>query len=108
MHLSFSAATAKKPPSANRAAVLALLALGSGSQGRCMVAVDRGRRDRVVVARAGRQQVDPDKRNAAIMLIEAGLSPTEAARQVGLGRATVYKLKAQRSVTVVGSDTKRL
>jgi hypothetical protein len=26
-----------------------------------------------------------------LKLIEAGLSPTEAARQVGLGRATVYK-----------------
>ena len=58
--------------------------------------------------RPGRPPVDLDKRDAAIKLIEAGLSPTEAARQVGLGRATVYKLKAQSSVTVVGKDTKRL
>ena len=36
----------------------------------------------------GRPPVDPDKRDAALKLIEAGLSPTEAARQVGLGRAT--------------------
>ena len=47
--------------------------------------------------RPGRPPVDPDKRDAAFKLIEAGLSPTEAARQVGLGRATVYKLKSQRS-----------
>ena len=46
--------------------------------------------------RPGRPPVDPDKRDAALKLIEAGLSPTEAARQVGLGRATVYKLRAQR------------
>ena len=43
----------------------------------------------------GRPPVDPDKRDAALKLIEAGLSPTEAARQVGLGRATFYKLRAQ-------------
>jgi DNA invertase Pin-like site-specific DNA recombinase len=42
----------------------------------------------------GRPPVDDDKKQAAFKLIEAGLSPTEAARQVGLGRATVYKLKA--------------
>ena len=42
----------------------------------------------------GRPPVDPDKRDAALKLIAAGLSPTEAARQVGLGRATVYKLKS--------------
>ena len=41
--------------------------------------------------KAGRPPINPDKRDAAIKLIEAGLSPTEAARQVGLGRATVYK-----------------
>ena len=41
--------------------------------------------------KAGRPPIDPDKQDAAIKLIEAGLSPTKAARQVGLGRATVYK-----------------
>ena len=44
----------------------------------------------------GRPPVDPDKRDAALKLIEAGLSPTEAARQVGLGRATVYKFVSLR------------
>jgi DNA invertase Pin-like site-specific DNA recombinase len=44
----------------------------------------------------GRPPVADDKKQAAFKLIEAGLSPTEAARQVGLGRATVYKLKALR------------
>lgn len=42
----------------------------------------------------GRPPIHPDKKQAAFKLIEAGLSPTEAARQVGLGRATVYKLRA--------------
>jgi DNA invertase Pin-like site-specific DNA recombinase len=46
--------------------------------------------------RPGRPPVDPDKRDAVIKLIDAGLSPTKAAHQVGLGRATVYKLRNQR------------
>jgi DNA invertase Pin-like site-specific DNA recombinase len=46
--------------------------------------------------RPGRPPVDPDKRDAALKLIEAGLLPTEAARQVGLGRATkCWARKAQ-------------
>jgi DNA invertase Pin-like site-specific DNA recombinase len=47
----------------------------------------------------GRPRVDPDKRDAALKLVEAGLSPTNAARQLGLGRATVYKLRAQNAQT---------
>jgi len=39
----------------------------------------------------GRRPIDPDKVSAALKLVEAGLSPTNAARQVGLGRATVYR-----------------
>jgi DNA invertase Pin-like site-specific DNA recombinase len=34
--------------------------------------------------RPGRPPIDPDKGDAAFKLIEAGLSPIEAARQVGL------------------------
>jgi transposase len=39
----------------------------------------------------GRQPVDLDKVRAAIKLVEAGLSPTKAASQLGLGRSTVYR-----------------
>ncbi len=39
----------------------------------------------------GRQPLDPEKAKAALKLVQAGLSPTEAARQLGLGRATVYR-----------------
>ncbi len=38
--------------------------------------------------RPGRQPLDTDKIAAAIKLVQAGLSPTAAARQVGLGRST--------------------
>ena len=53
-------------------------------------------RDGIAAARAkgkrpGRQPIDRDKVAAAFKLVEAGLSPTEAAGQVGLGRATVYR-----------------
>ena len=47
--------------------------------------------------RPGRPPVDAHKLDAAFKLIEAGLSPADAARQVGLGRATVYKQKTQRA-----------
>lgn len=50
--------------------------------------------------RSGRPPVDPDKRDAALKLIATGLSPTEAARQVGLGRATAYKIRSQAALTV--------
>ncbi len=39
----------------------------------------------------GRQPLDPDRAEAALTLVAAGLSPTAAARQVGLGRSTVYR-----------------
>ncbi len=53
-------------------------------------------RNGIAAARAkgkkpGRQPVDPDKVVAALKLVTAGLSPTEAGRQLGLGRATVYR-----------------
>ena len=46
----------------------------------------------------GRQPVDRDKVAAALRLVQAGLSPTAAARQVGLGRATMYREVAQAGV----------
>jgi len=53
-------------------------------------------KDGIAAARAkgklpGRRPIDPDKVSAALKLVEAGLSPTNAARQVGLGRATIYR-----------------
>src|SRR6185312_7451026 len=53
-------------------------------------------KDGIAAARArgkqpGRQPLDADKVAAALKLVQAGLSPTAAARQVGLGRSTVYR-----------------
>jgi DNA invertase Pin-like site-specific DNA recombinase len=53
-------------------------------------------KDGIAAARArgklpGRQPIDKDKVNAALKLVAAGLSPTEAAKQLGLGRSTVYR-----------------
>jgi DNA invertase Pin-like site-specific DNA recombinase len=53
-------------------------------------------RDGIAAARVrgkhpGRQPLDPDKAAAAIKLVKAGLSPTAAAKQLGLGRSTVYR-----------------
>ena len=53
-------------------------------------------KDGIAAARAkgklpGRRPLDPDKASAALALVAAGMSPTEAARQLGLGRATVYR-----------------
>ena len=53
-------------------------------------------KDGIAAARAkgklpGRRPLDPEKASAALKLVEAGVSPTEAARQLGLGRATVYR-----------------
>jgi DNA invertase Pin-like site-specific DNA recombinase len=41
--------------------------------------------------RPGRQPLDMARVEAAIKLVEAQTSPTEAARQLGLGRSTVYR-----------------
>jgi DNA invertase Pin-like site-specific DNA recombinase len=53
-------------------------------------------KDGIAAARArgkrpGRVPLDADKIAAAIKLVKAGLSPTAAARQLGLGRSTVYR-----------------
>jgi DNA invertase Pin-like site-specific DNA recombinase len=53
-------------------------------------------KDGIAAARArgkrpGRQPLDPNRITAALKLVSVGLSPTEAARQLGLGRSTVYR-----------------
>ncbi len=53
-------------------------------------------KDGIAAARAkgkrpGRQPLDQDRVAAALKLVVAGLSPTQAARQLGLGRSTVYR-----------------
>lgn len=53
-------------------------------------------KDGIAAARArgkrpGRQPLDSDRIAAALKLVSAGLSPTAAARQLGLGRSTVYR-----------------
>ena len=53
-------------------------------------------KDGIAAARAkgkrpGRQPLDTDRIAAALKLVTAGLSPTAAARQLGLGRSTIYR-----------------
>lgn len=53
-------------------------------------------KDGIAAARAkgrrpGRKPVDSEKVRAALKLVDAGLSPTAAAKQLGLGRSTVYR-----------------
>ena len=53
-------------------------------------------RDGIAAARAegrkpGRKALDPEKLGAALTLVRSGLSPSKAARQVGLGRSTLYR-----------------
>jgi DNA invertase Pin-like site-specific DNA recombinase len=53
-------------------------------------------KDGIAAARAkgkqpGRQPLDMSKVDAAIKLVEAKVSPTEAARQLGIGRSTIYR-----------------
>jgi DNA invertase Pin-like site-specific DNA recombinase len=40
---------------------------------------------------SGTPTLDADKIAAALSLVKAGLSPTAAAKQLGLGRSTVYR-----------------
>lgn len=42
-------------------------------------------------SRPGRKPLDPAMAAAAVQLVAAGLSPAAAARQLGLGRSTVYR-----------------
>ena len=45
------------------------------------------------------QPLDPDKIAAALELVKAGLSPTVAARQLGLGRSTIYREVGRAGIT---------
>lgn len=63
-------------------------------------------RDGIRAARArgktpGRPGLDQEKLASAIALVEGGLSPTRAARQLGLGRSTLY-----RELSLRGSNPK--
>lgn len=44
----------------------------------------------------GRPAVPSDTVTAALALLEAGIPPTQAARQLGMGRSTLYRLLAKR------------
>jgi hypothetical protein len=46
----------------------------------------------------GRRPLDPEKIAAAIKLVEAGLLPTVATKQLGLGRSTVFREMALTAV----------
>ena len=53
-------------------------------------------KDGIAAARAkgkrpGRKPLDTERVSAALKLVSAGLSPADAARQLGLGRSTVYR-----------------
>jgi DNA invertase Pin-like site-specific DNA recombinase len=76
-------------------------------------------RDGLATARAkgrrpGRPPLDQDKRDAALLLVQSGMSPTQAARQIGLGRSTLYRelqgqadAEAERSILSTGYCSKR-
>lgn len=60
-------------------------------------------KDGIAAARArgkrpGRRPLDARKAEAALKLIEAKTSPAEAARQLGLGRSTVYREMKRRGL----------
>jgi len=40
--------------------------------------------------RPGRQPIDQEKVKATLKLVAVGLSPTQAAKHLGLGRSTVF------------------
>ena len=43
-------------------------------------------------SRPGRPPVDPEKASALRKLVDAGMTPGKAARQLGIGRSTAYRL----------------
>ena len=63
------------------------------------VGVESGTRDGIAAARKrgrrpGRPALDPETVSAAGKLIEAGMSPARGAKQLGIGRATAYRIAA--------------
>lgn len=68
-------------------------------------------RDGIAAARArgkvpGRPTLDTDKLASALKLIEAGVRPAQAAKQLGLGRSTLYREIA--TIRSAASDTTAL
>lgn len=64
-------------------------------------------RDGIAAARAkgkrpGRQPLDMTKVDAALKLVEAKVSPAEAARQLGIGRSTIYREMRRMGIVRVG------
>lgn len=64
-------------------------------------------KDGIAAARArgkrpGRHPLDPEKIAAALELVKAGLPPTVAARQLGLGRSTVLSRSRSRRYRAIG------
>jgi DNA invertase Pin-like site-specific DNA recombinase len=49
--------------------------------------------------RLGRPPLDHEKLEAAFKLIEAGISPAETAKQLGLGRSTLYREIQKKNLT---------
>lgn len=49
-------------------------------------------------SRLGRPAIPESKLDAALKLVDAGLSPSEAALQVGIGRSTLYRQLQQRHI----------
>ena len=45
--------------------------------------------------RPGRPKADPEKVDAALKLVDAGLSPRQAAKKIGIGRSTLYRIVAK-------------
>ena len=45
--------------------------------------------------RPGRPKADPEKVDAALKLVEAGVSPNQAAKQIGIGLSTLYRIVAE-------------
>jgi len=42
-------------------------------------------------SRPGRPPLNPEKLEAALLLVKGGMSPTKAARRTALGRSTLYR-----------------
>ena len=55
---------------------------------------------RIKGKRLGRPPLDNEKLDAAFKLIEAGTSPTQTAKQLGLGRSTLYREMKNKAGTV--------
>jgi DNA invertase Pin-like site-specific DNA recombinase len=80
---------------ASAAGELVFHVFGAIAQFECRLIAERTR-DGMNVARAkgrnpGRPPLDQEKLDAALLLMKAGMAPTKAARQIGLGRSTLYR-----------------